>query len=406
MIRLNLKEFLLDDSIKNRTLKSVYQLIHEQGPISKVELLQMTKLKQTTLVRMLEELIEAKMIYESGFGKSSGGRPPVLYKIVPNRSNLIGIDISRTHITVMILDLTFTVIEKHSFPMSNTHTPNFVIQEIIRIIQDMMENHNLSIYEIIGIGIGSVGPIDRKEGRILTPESFPAQGWHNVSIVKQLKEAFPVKIVLENGANTAAIGEHWKTQNDNKHMLYTISGVGLRCGMLMNGKVVQNNTGDASSFGHMIIDMNGRNCSCGKQGCLLAYISYDAMIKRLTEIVQAGSHTVILDWVHGNMEKITFQHLVDAAKLEDPVLNELLKETAIYYGIGIANIINTLHPEHVILSGPLLFEHKTYFNEVVEQAKKYIYPYEEQKVTFSKGILKEDAVAVGAAIYAFQSFFD
>src|SRR5690625_677204 len=126
--------------------------------------------------------------------------------------------------------------------------------------------------ELLGIGIGSVGPLDREKGVILNPEMFRDSSWSNVSIIEKLKESFPTLMILENGANTAALAEY-ETDDLDRNILYCISGAGLRLGMIHNGKVLFNNTGDVSSLSHMTINFEGKKCTCGKLGCLICYIS-------------------------------------------------------------------------------------------------------------------------------------
>src|SRR5690625_5057316 len=100
-----LKKFLTDNFTKNQQLKQIYRLIQYHKQITKNELLEKTDTKQTTLTRMIDELLEKKLIKESGYGSSSGGRPPILYKIDEKVNFLIGIEISRSETKVILLDL-------------------------------------------------------------------------------------------------------------------------------------------------------------------------------------------------------------------------------------------------------------------------------------------------------------
>lgn len=405
MIVLNYKDFLEEESIRNQTLKGLYHFIHRYGPISKTDLLKSTNIKQTTLVRMIDELLQNQFIYESGLGQSTGGRPPVLYEIVPHSGYIIGIDISRISTIVVITDLNFNVIDKVSFEMGKGQTPKIVIDRLKSIITKFIESYQQQNKKIIGIGIGSVGPLDRKRGIILNPESFAGAGWNNVFIVDQLTRKFSVNVLLENGANTAALGEYYRVPNLNNNILYCISGVGFRCGMLVNGQIVRNQTGDASAFGHMIINFNGNKCVCGKSGCLLSYISLDAISQQIKHFLHAGERSVLNEWLHNDFQKISFEHIIKACKFKDDLVEKVVLGTAGYYGIGIANVINLMNPEHVILSGPLFYEQKSYFKTIVDAAKQYIFHPYKNTVTFTKGKLKEDAVAIGAAAMMFDSFF-
>ncbi|MCR2820594.1 ROK family transcriptional regulator [Lederbergia panacisoli] len=397
---MQINEFLIEDSTKYQSLKKVYYLIYEHGPISKVDIQMMTNLKHTTLVRIIDELLSHHFIFESGLGISSGGRPPVLYEIVHNRGYLFGIDLSRTHTTIALLDLKLSIIDKFSFPMTKTHSPEIVIEKMINTVKKHMQIHKLKIDDLIGIGIGSVGPLERKQGMILNPDSFPSDGWSHVPIVPLLEKEFTVKVLLENGANTAAFGENKHLSVKGQDILYCISGVGLRCGMLVNGQAVQNKTGVASSFGHMIVDIGGRKCICGRKGCLLAYTSLESMKKQINEHIAAGGNSVL-----SQSENLTFEHLIHAIKLGDEIVESVIMDSAYYYGIGVANMINFMHPDHVLFNGPLIYDYPPYYEKIVKTAKKYMFNTHENAIFFSKGALKEDAVPIGAAALLFNSFF-
>src|SRR5699024_7839478 len=136
----------------------------------------------------------------------TGGRPPALYEINPTYNYIIGIDISRTHTKIVIVDLNFNIIDQYAITMTKKHTPSYTINVIIQKIHEMMSRLHLPTEQILGVGIGTVGPLDRDNGIILNPELFLAPGWQNVSIVQALHEAFPKQVILlENGANTAAL---------------------------------------------------------------------------------------------------------------------------------------------------------------------------------------------------------
>lgn len=395
-----MKQFLYEDSTKYQSLKKIYRLIYDCGPITKADLQTITNIKHTTLVRIIDELLTNHFIFESGLGISSGGRPPVLYDISSKHGYIIGIDISRTHTTIALLDLKLSMIEKYSLTMTRVHTPDIVIEIIIDTIKNFMQLHCLTNDELIGIGIGSVGPLDRKQGLILNPDSFLSSGWNGVHIVQSLEKEFSVKVLLENGANTAAFAEYLHSSDKGNDILYCISGVGLRCGMLVNGQIVQNKTGVASAFGHMIVNIDGRECICGKKGCLLSYTSFDSMKKEIVEQITSGGKSILpID------QSLTFEQLIQAANAGDEIVENVILCSAHYYGIGIANMVNMMQPDQVLLNGPLIYEYPPYYAKIVMTAQQYLFDTHKNAVLFKKGCLKEDAVPIGAAALLLNNIF-
>ncbi|WP_138420812.1 ROK family transcriptional regulator [Aquibacillus sediminis] len=399
-----LKEFLQGKSSKHINIKHVYQTIHRYGPITKGKLIERTNLKQTTMVRILEQLLEWDLIELNGYDESSGGRPPALYQINPRHHYMIGIDLSRTHTKIMLVNLALTPIDRVSFPMTAQHTPVYTIDLIKRTLEEMLQKHRLTDDDVLGIGIGAVGPLDRENGIILEPDYFPATGWKHVAIVDELKKVFPQKVLLENGAHVAAIGEYYHSTIPHENILYCISGIGLRCGILNNGQFVQNKTGDASSFGQMIIHTGSESDSIGET--LSSFISLESILEEVKDEVEQGKKSMLLELVNGKMENSKIEHVLMALKQNDRLVREVIMKSAYYYGVGLANIINVLHPDRVILSGILMHEFPPYYEKVMETAKQYIYRYHPEDVSFGKGELKEDAVAIGASVLIFDTFFN
>ena len=209
--------------------------------------------------------------------------------------------------------------------------------------------------------------------------------------------------ILENGANTAALGEYYHSPIMNQNILYSISGIGLRCGTLANGQIIKNKTGDASSFGHMIIDILGKECTCGNKGCLLSYIGLSAIADKIMSRINNGEKSIISEWINNDRDQITLEMMIKAGKLNDNMVHQVVLQSAYYFGIGIANMINLTHPEYVILNGKLIYEYPSYYEKVIHTAKEHVYRPKEN-VAFSKGNLRENAVFIGAAALLFDSF--
>ena len=126
------KRFLENESPKNQELKKIYFLIHKYGPIGKAELIEKTMIKQTTLVRMLNELQKQQFI-KSHIGESNVGRPPILYDVEPKCNYIIGVHISQMKTNIVLLDLRFNVVDQETFVMTSIHTPDFVFMKIENI---------------------------------------------------------------------------------------------------------------------------------------------------------------------------------------------------------------------------------------------------------------------------------
>ena len=386
------KPFIQDTDPKNHLSKMIYSLIYQHGPISRAELLEKSNVKQTTLARTIQELVQHKYIREHTIVHADRGRPPVLYQIEPACGYFIGLQVSRLEVKIGLIDLRFQLIEQKTFLMTSMHTPQVVVPKITETIHAFMEKHHIELDQLLGIGIGTIGPLDRKKGVIVHIESSLAPGWDHVPIVDMLQAAFPVRIVLENAANMAALGEfkHMSPPVDN--LLYCISSRGLGCGVIANGELIKVKEG-MSGYGHMTIDINGPMCTCGRRGCLISYTSPYAILKEL----QQKRPALQLE------ENAQIDHVIEFLKQGDQLTKDIVMKSAEYFGVGLANIVNLFHSELVIVNGSLIYEYPNYYEKVIKTASVYL--LDKDNVTFSQGMLKENAIMLGASAQVWASYF-
>ncbi|GGG73260.1 ROK family protein [Paenibacillus radicis (ex Gao et al. 2016)] len=390
---------------KMTTKKQVYDYIARNGIVSKAELMTQFKLKINSMTRLLEELIAENWLQEKGLGYSTGGRPPILYETNAHRGYLLGLEISRIYSSMGLYDLHMNRLSLVRWTMDETMTPERFIDRVQETVQSFLKQHELSSEQIIGIGVGAVGPLDRERGLIVDPVLFPASGWRDLPICSLLEERLGFPALLDNGANTALIGEHWALRSERyEHMLYVHAGAGLRSAMMSGGELVYGATDTEGAVGQMIIQAGGpRLHDTGNYGALEAFVSLQALESKVRALSSVAG-TANLSLQQGDttalaaQEPITFETMIRALAKGDADVLDIFNEAAAYLGIGLANLINVLHPEKVIIGGALLNAHETMFDTAIRVAEQNTYYYPKYKPLFSKGILKEDAVAAGAAV--------
>lgn len=393
-----IKQFNTALSQKEKSLKQLYVLINEHGPITKSDLISLSGLTQTTCSRLIEDLIEQNLILESGYGESSGGRKPHLYKIKADAYYIFGVDISRTYTKVLLLDLDLNVLKEVRLAMDQTSTPEVTIDFIVRQVKTMSDEKGIPESKILGVGIGAIGPINRELGIIINPVHFPSPGWDNIPIATILHEQLNMKVVLDYGVNTALLAEyqHGFSKYYN-NVAYVIKGIGSRTGIIADGRLVRGSD-KLGRFGqgHMIVDINGRKCVCGGYGCVQAYSSIAAIKEDVIKGLKLGKESIIRESVQ-DIEGISFDDICWAVNKEDSLCSEIIKEAAYYAGIGLSNLINVTHPDLIILTGPTYTNMNLFYETVTKTAlerSQVIYP--DHKITFSQGQLGENATAIGA----------
>ena len=371
----------------NSVEKKIFNLLQKQGSMTKIEILLKTNMKLTTLNNVMNPLEESQIIIQKCIGESIGGRKPILYDVNLCKFYAIGIDISRLYSQVVITNLKMEILHKEMFYMDSTCSPEETVRRIVKIIDKVYLDLRLDIIQLLGIGLGTVGPLDVKKGVITSTVNFLAPGWSNIPIKAMLEEKLKCPIIIENGANSAVVAEYFYGMGkDLLNMAYFNCGVGIRTGTISSGKLIRTINNEEDAFGHMIIDIRGELCKCGNLGCIEAYSSINSIVKKFF------SRTNKLT------KDIDYKDICQAAENKDPIAKEIITEAALIFGTGLVNYINLLNPNLVVLSGPLIMNSKLFYEVSVKTALEKLYSDKGKRVVFSRGgHFKENAISIGAA---------
>jgi glucokinase len=269
---------------------------------------------------------------------------------------VVGVDLGGTNIVVGVLPMNGG--DGHVLGLREAKTQaykgaKFVVDRIVQMVEDSIAEvaggNDGSKANFAGIGIGSPGPLNRATGTIL---NTPNLGWRNFPLRDLISNAVGLPAALDNDANCATYGEWWLGAGRSVDTLVGFTlGTGIGGGIVLNGEIFHGASDVAGEMGHMTLDSTGRKCKCGNYGCLEAYASGPAIALRAVEGIEAGAETVLPDLVNGRLEDITAATVYEGAVLGDAYANEVMKETAKFLGAGVANILNILNPEMVVIAG-------------------------------------------------------
>ncbi|GFZ30359.1 transcriptional regulator [Clostridium zeae] len=363
------------------------KIIQKNGPVTKSKLEDMTKLKKSTLNRELEFLCESMLVTEILAEESTGGRKPSLFEVNDTKYYLIGVDISRTYIQIMITNLKMDILDEATIfgDFSVKEQENIIMENI----KQLLSKASISVSNVIGIGMGVVVQIHEKE-------EFNKNNELNKAIEKNLG----LPVFIDNGANTALIGEYNFGIGKGKHgLLYVHCGVGLRSAVISNGNIVRTINNSEDAFGHMTVDIGGELCTCGNYGCVESYTSISKITWKFINEVKKGKMTKL----DKALEEVDYIDICNLADSGDETAKSILADAAIYFGTGLANFIKILAPQMIILSGPLV-EHSALFYESSKSAAlRKCYIANSNSIEFCRGgFFENKSIAIGAAYLAFD----
>lgn len=365
--------------VKKNNKALVLQLIMHREPISRADIAQISGLHKATVSSLVNELLEEELIYESGPGESSGGRRPVILHFNKVAGYAIGIDIGANYVLSVLTDLKGNIVLENNHTV--TQTPYPTIMNLVKsMIQSLMTNMPQSRYGVVGIGVGVPGIVN-KEGTVLLA---PNLGWKNSDLKQDLEELFEVPVIVENEANAGAFCEQkFGAGKDYENMVYISAGIGIGVGIFLNRELYQGKNGFSGEMGHMIIDMNGKPCNCGSQGCWEAYASEHALLE------QAGS---------------SIEAVLELAKNQDQTAQGLFKEVGKYLGIGINNIINTFNPDQVIIGNRLALAREWIEEPIKTTIENHTLTHHQTELQLDFSKLEQYSTVLGVSAFAVENF--
>ncbi|KPK42414.1 MAG: hypothetical protein AMJ78_02675 [Omnitrophica WOR_2 bacterium SM23_29] len=302
----------------------------------------------------------------------------------------LGIDIGGTNIRLGVVDDKGKILLKKRLPTLKEQGKKVVIVRFLKAIDSVIKN---SKYTIKGIGIGCPGPLDSKKGIVLSPPNLP--DWKNVPLREIVKRRFNLPVYLENDANCAGLGENWQGAGKGASSMVLLTlGTGIGSALILNKKLWKGKDGFASEFGHVSINPKGPKCKCGNRGCLELYASATAVARRMKQTLKKGIKSKVFK---STKEKITAAKIYQAAKMGDVISKRILDEAGFYLGVAIANIVNALNPEIVVLSGGMTKAGRLLFDKIKETVKARAFKEAIRGVKIVSGKLGEDAGIIGAS---------
>ncbi len=313
---------------------------------------------------------------------------------------IIGVDLGGTNIVVGAMSADG---KQHyamrSIPTSAELGAEGVADRIVGLIEgvilDTIAQTSANRRDFIGVGIGAPGPLDRDKGLVIVA---PNLGWRNFPLRDRIGERLNLPATLDNDANCATVGEWWQgAAKGASNVIGMTIGTGIGGGLILDGKLFHGASDVAGEIGHTTIDLNGRHCKCGNYGCLEAYASGPAIATRAREVlVREETASLLPSLVGGRLESITAETVYRAAQQGDAVANEIVRDTARYLGTAIANLLNILNVDVVVVAGGVTQAGDALFLPMQAEVRRRAFRPAVDATRIVPGILPGTAGVVGA----------
>ncbi|MDQ6887359.1 MAG: ROK family protein [Gemmatimonadota bacterium] len=267
---------------------------------------------------------------------------------------IVGVDVGGTNIVVGVMPSDGSrTLAVRDHPTQAEGGAEGVVDRIVSMIEQVMRDVSASEgaapADFVGVGMGAPGPLDRERGVVVVA---PNLGWHDFPLRDVIADRVKLPVTLDNDANCATLGEWWRgAAQGGRNVIGVTIGTGIGGGIVLDGALYHGSSDVAGEIGHTTIEAAGRYCRCGNYGCLEAYASGPAIALRAREALERDEISVLRKLVDGHLERLTAADVYDAANRGDALALEIVRDTARFLGTGVANLLNTLNPDVVVIAG-------------------------------------------------------
>jgi len=253
---------------------------------------------------------------------------------------------------------------------------------------------------VAGVGIGAPGAVNFAEGRVIFAPNM--EGWKDVPLKKSLEKLLDLPVFIENDCNIAALGVHVaELKAKPKSLVGIFVGTGIGGGLIVNGDLYAGFNHTAGEIGHMVLDVNGPKCGCGNKGCFESLASRTAIFQQIKAGVKDGEKTLLTDMLGDDLSDLRSGDLRKAIRRGDKFVDKVVEGAAEYIGIGVANLVNILSPEVVVLGGGVMEAlADEMMSVIVETAQDYAMPGTMKGVEIIASKLGDSAGITGGAVLA------
>ncbi|GAB2511487.1 ROK family protein [Nocardia heshunensis] len=381
--------------IRRRNRFCVLQAVYAAaGHTSRQEIAQATGLSFATVGNMIAELLEVGVLAELGYEAPGIGRPRAQLAINPDRGRLIGVDIAETSIHVDVFDLAMTVLRSSEIPVDPAATtPDDIVELIVHGIGEVLAD---AADKVLGIGLSVPGLVEPETG---TSVFSPYWHWRDVPLKTLLEQRLPYPLYLDNPLKASTAAQLWfGAGRDVDDLIVVTLRAGVGIGVVIDGMLYRGVTNSAGEWGHTNLVLDGRACTCGRNGCVEAYVSAPGITATLREI---DSASVLL----AEDDAATIAAVAAAAARHDPVALAVIDKTGQYLGVAIANLVNLFNPRRMVFGDLVARQLGTPLLESTRRAAAHhamSAPF--AAVTLELDTLPHNPSSLGAATFALEGF--
>ncbi len=384
---------------------SVLRIVRDEGPISRSEVARKMGVSKVIIGGIVKRLLGTNILFEIGKGPSTvqGGRRPVMLEFNADAGLAVGIEVHLHRANILITNMNAEILHESMVNFSDNTNPKSILQRIVKNIEKLVGDAE-KMRSILGVGLALPGLMEYESGSIFSSHSLKA--WEGFPIRTFMEDALDTKVYIENDVKTITLGEyHWGAGQDARNVVYLWLGEGLGAGIIINGEIYRGITSSAGEVGYT--EISARGIDRGKFPILYhgqhrfgEILTTRNLESRMEASIRSNDRST-----HMDKDDISLANIAAAAKKDDGLARDALKEFGQLLGVLTISVINLFNPELIIMGGPVIDKCPYVLKEATEKAKEDVLLVPAEVVKIKAGALKNRAGTLGAVGMVLQDLF-
>ena len=339
--------------IQHERLRDILDFILNNQRATRKQLGETLGLSPASIANYIKIVIEVGLIHETEKETSSQGRRSSYLEYNPSIGVNLSIIIDHTEIRGVVINPKGVILDEYRCPLDSKSASDKIQEELTNLIDILLDKAARLHRKVFGIGIGINDYVDSSEGIVYS--YFSSVLWEKIPLKKIIEDKYNIPVFLASMQHIGALGASYYGQGlDSKNFLFVWLGKGISLGIVINGELCVGEDGCAGEFGHVVVEKNGKQCTCGGVGCLETVLSESNILNLCKEGMEKGVKSEIMSICEGNLDNLTIEGVIEATNNGDRFSRNMFGKVADLLGAQLGNLVNIFNPGLIVLRGPVI----------------------------------------------------
>ncbi len=368
----------------------VLRTIYDRSPISRAGIARVTGLTRTSVSDVAAELLDAGVVEEVGRGPSTGGKAPILLRVVADARLVVGVEVAETEIRGALVNLRGEIRARRTLAVDASDGEE-TLRRVHELVDELVREADRPL---LGIGIATPGLVELDSGTVRWSVHLQ---WRDLPLGQLLRERHGLPAHVANDSHAAALAEYtFGAYRPGANLVVVKVGHGIGAGIILGGALFVGDGSGAGEIGHTTVAEGDIVCRCGRYGCLETFASSRALLLRAGRAAAADGGSLLARSA-GPSGVITLQTLAVALHGGDETAQRLVADAGRALGAAVANLVGVLDVEHIVLIGSVPELGAPWLEAVRDEVERRAFPLLAQPTSVEIGLLSPDVAILGAS---------